>query len=146
MWGEVMLHAHIGRELPEGIGFDAQGNPTRDAKAVLEGGVVPFGEHKGYGLSFAVQALGLLAGAALATGKVQDYGFLFLVLDPKLMLPGGEFSAQMAELVAKIKATPRRPGVDEIRIPSERAYRERELRRTQGLVFDRKVVASLNAL
>jgi LDH2 family malate/lactate/ureidoglycolate dehydrogenase len=146
MWGEVMLHAHIGRQLPAGIGFDAQGNPTRDAKAVLEGGVVPFGEHKGYGLSFAIQALGLLAGAALATGKVQDYGFLFLVLDPKLMLPGGEFSAQMAELVAKIKATPRRPGVDEIRIPSERAYRERELRRTQGLVFDRQVVASLNAL
>ena len=146
MWGEVMLHAHIGRQLPAGIGFDAQGNPTRDAKAVLEGGVVPFGEHKGYGLSFAVQGLGLLAGAALATGKVQDYGFLFLVLDPKLMLPGGEFSAQMTELVAKIKATPRRPGVDEIRIPSERAYRERELRRVQGLVFERKVVASLKAL
>ena len=146
MWGEVMLHAHIGKELPEGIGFDAQGNPTRDAKAVLEGGVVPFGDHKGYGLSFTAQALGLLAGAALATGKVQDYGFLFLVLDPKLMLPGGEFPAQMAELVAKVKATPRRPGVDEIRIPSERAYREREQRRKQGLVFDRKVVDSLNAL
>jgi len=146
MWGEVMLHAHVGRPLPEGIGFDAQGSPTLDAKAVLEGGVVPFGGHKGYGLSFAVQALGLLAGAALATGKVQDYGFLFLVLDPKLMLPGGEFPAQMTELVAKIKATPRRPGVDEIRIPSERAYRERELRRVQGLVFERKVVASLNAL
>ena len=146
MWGEVMLHAHIGKELPEGIGFDARGNPTRDAKAVLEGGVVPFGEHKGYGLSFAVQALGLLAGAALAAGKVQDYGFLLLVLDPKLMLPGGEFPAQMAELVAKIKATPRRPGVDEIRIPSERAYRERARRRQEGLVFDRQVVDSLNAL
>jgi LDH2 family malate/lactate/ureidoglycolate dehydrogenase len=52
----------------------------------------------------------------------------------------------MSELVAKVKATPRRPGVDEIRIPSERAYREREQRRKQGLVFDRKVVDSLNAL
>src|SRR5258705_11644702 len=41
MWGEVMLHAHVDRPLPEGIGFDAQGSPTRDAKAVLEGGVVP---------------------------------------------------------------------------------------------------------
>lgn len=146
MWGDVMLHAHIGEPLPEGIGFDKAGNPTRDAKAVLEGGVVPFGGHKGYVLSFAVQALGLLAGSALATGKVQDYGFLFWVLDPKLMLPGGEFPAQMAELVAKIKATPRRPGVDEIRVPSERAYRERERRRKEGLVFDRKVVNSLNAL
>lgn len=146
MWGEVQLHAHLGQEIPEGIGFDGQGRPTRDAKAVMEGGVVPFAGYKGYGLSFAIQALGLLAGAALASGKVQDYGFLFFVIDPKLMLPGGDFPAQMAELVAKIKATPRRAGVAEIRIPSERAYRERERRRTEGLVFDRKVVESLKAL
>ena len=146
MWGDVMLSAHIGEPLPEGIGFDKQGNPTRDAKAALEGGVVPFGGHKGYGLSFAIQALGLLAGSALATGKVQDYGFLFWVLDPKLMLPGGEFPAQMAELVAKIQATPKRAGVDEIRIPSQRSYRERARRRHEGLVFDRKVIDSLNAL
>lgn len=146
MWGEVQLHAHLGQEIPEGIGFDGQGNPTRDARAVMEGGVVPFAGYKGYGLSFAVQSLGLLAGAALASGKVQDYGFLFFVIDPKLMLPGGEFPAQMAELVAKIKATPRRAGVEEIRIPSERAYRERERRRTEGLVFDRKVIESLRAM
>jgi LDH2 family malate/lactate/ureidoglycolate dehydrogenase len=146
MWGEVLLHAHLGRELPEGIGFDADGNPTRDAKAVIDGGVVPFGEHKGYGLSFIAQAFGVLAGAALARGQVQDYGFLLLVLDPKLLLPGGDFPAQMSELVAKIKATPRRPGVEEIRVPSERAFRERERRRVEGLVFDRKVIESLEAL
>ena len=146
MWGDVILHAHLGKELPEGIGFDALGNPSRDAKAVLEGGVVPFGDYKGYGLAFTAQALGLLAGAALATGKVQDYGFLFWVLDPVLMFPGGEFPAQMSELVTKIKATPRRPGVAEIRIPSERAFRERGRRRREGLVFDRQVVDSLNAL
>ncbi len=146
MVGEIQLFAHIGRELPAGIAFDAEGNPTRDANAALKGGWVPFGGHKGHGLSFAIQALGLLAGAALAHGKVQDYGFLLFVIDPKLMLPGGEFPDQMAELVASVKATPRRPGVDEIRIPSERAFREREQRRIQGLVFDRKVVESLKAL
>ena len=146
MVGEIMLFAHIGHELPEGIAFDADGNPTRDPNAALKGGWVPFGGHKGHGLSFAVQALGLLAGAALSHGKVQDYGFLLFVLDPKLMLPGGEFPDQMAELVDKVKATPRRPGVDEIRIPSERAFRERERRRKEGLVFDRKVIDSLQAL
>jgi LDH2 family malate/lactate/ureidoglycolate dehydrogenase len=146
MWGEVMLHAHLGTPLPEGIGFDAQGNPTRDANAALEGGVVPFGGHKGYGLAFAVQALGLLGGAAFATGKVQDYAFLFVAIDPKIMLPGGEFPDQMDELVTKIKATPRRTGVDEIRVPSERAFRERERRRVEGIVVDRKVVDSLRAL
>lgn len=146
MIGEIQLFAHIGQELPEGIAYDADGNPTRDANAALQGGWVPFGGHKGYGLSFAVQALGLLAGAALAHGNVQDYGFLLFVLDPKLMLPGGEFPAQMAQFVDKVKATPRREGVDEIRIPGERAFRERERRRKEGLVFDRKVVDSLYAL
>jgi LDH2 family malate/lactate/ureidoglycolate dehydrogenase len=146
MVGEVQLFAHIGQELPEGIAFDEHGNPTRDPNAALRGGWVPFGGHKGYGLSFAVQALGLLAGAGLAQSKVKDYGFLLLVIDPKLTLPGDEFPDHMAELVDKIKATPRRPGVDEIRVPSERSFRERERRRVEGLVFDRKVVDSLKAL
>ena len=52
----------------------------------------------------------------------------------------------MTELVTSIKATPRQPGVDEIRVPSERAYRERERRRKEGIVLERKVVESLRAL
>ncbi len=145
MWGEVLLMARLGEPLPEGLGFDAQGNPTRDARAVaLDGGVAPFGGHKGYGLSFAIQALGLLTGAALPRGDVLDYGFLFIAIDPAMKLP--DFPARMAELVARIKATPRQPGVAEIRIPSERAFREREQRRAEGIVIDRKVVDALHAL
>ncbi|MDX3905582.1 MAG: Ldh family oxidoreductase [Pigmentiphaga sp.] len=146
MWGELLLHAHLGKPIPDGIGFDADGNPSTDANKVIEGGVVPFGDHRGYGLAFAVQAMGLLAGAAIPRGQAQDYGFLFIAMDPKLMLPGGDFERQMSDLVRGIKATKRRPGVDEIRIPSERAFRERERRRTEGLVFDRAVVESLEAL
>jgi LDH2 family malate/lactate/ureidoglycolate dehydrogenase len=147
MWGEVMLHAHLKEPLPEGVGFDEKGRPSRDAAEVLKGGVAPFGGHKGYGLSFAIQALGILAGAGLAKGEVRDYGFLFWAVDPDAMLPGGgEFKRQMSEYVRQIKATPRQPGVDEIRIPSERAMRERERRRREGIVVDRKVVESLQAL
>jgi LDH2 family malate/lactate/ureidoglycolate dehydrogenase len=142
----VLLMARLGQELPDGVGFDADGQPTRDARAVRHGGVAPFGGHKGYGLSFAIQALGLLAGAALPHSDVQDYGFLFIAIDPAVMLPEGDFPAQLAELVARVKATPRQPGVDEIRIPSERAFRERELRRAEGIVLDRKVVDALHAL
>ncbi len=146
MWGEVMLHAHLNEPLPEGVGFDEHGRASRDAAAVLKGGVAPFGGHKGYGLSFAIQALGILAGAALAKGQVRDYGFLFWAVDPDAMLPGGEFKSQMSEFVRQVKATPRQPGVEEIRIPSERATRERERRRKEGIVLERKVVESLRAL
>jgi LDH2 family malate/lactate/ureidoglycolate dehydrogenase len=146
MWGEVLLSAETGEELPAGLAFDADGNPTQDASAATGGGVAPWGGHKGYGLSFAIQALGLLAGAALPRGKTQDYGFLFLVVDPAAMLPGNDFAVQMSELVRSIKATLRQPGVAEIRIPSERAFRERARRRIEGILVDRAVIAALEAL
>jgi LDH2 family malate/lactate/ureidoglycolate dehydrogenase len=145
-WGEVLLHAHLGTPLPEGVGLDKDGRPTRDAKEAVLGGVLPFGGHKGYGLSFAIQAMGLLAGAALARGQVQDYGFLFIAFDPGLLIPVEQFTQQVSDLIARLKATPRQPGVEEIRIPSERAFRERERRRLEGIVLERKVVEALNAL
>jgi LDH2 family malate/lactate/ureidoglycolate dehydrogenase len=145
-WGEVLLHAHLGIPLPVDVGLDKDGRPTRDARETVLGGVLPFGGHKGYGLSFVLQALGLLAGAALAKGQVQDYGFLFIAFDPGLLIPVDQFKRQVSELVDRLKATPRQPGVEEIRIPSERAFRERERRRVEGIVFERAVVEALNAL
>lgn len=146
MWGDVMLHAHLGMPLAEGIGFDQDGHPTRDAAATLKGGVAPFGGYKGYALCFAIQAMGLLAGSPLARDRVLDYGFYFFALDPNVMLPGQDFKTRMTELVEAVKATPRQPGVEEIRIPSERSSRERERRRLEGIVLERKVVESLEAL
>jgi L-2-hydroxycarboxylate dehydrogenase (NAD+) len=146
MWGEVLLGAETGTALPAGLALDEAGNPTTDAREAARGGVAPWGGHKGYGLSFAIQALGLLAGAALPRGNPQDYGFLFFVVDPGAMLPGNDFAARMAELVLSIKETPRQPGAAEIRIPSERAFRERERRRVEGILLDRAVVAALDAL
>lgn len=146
MWGDVMLHAHLGEPLPEGIGFDENGKPTRDAAATLRGGVAPFGGYKGYGLCFAVQALGLLAGSAIIRNQVLDYGFLFWVINPAIMLPGDDFKQQMSEYVRQMKALPKQPGVDEIRIPSERAGKERERRRVEGIVLESKVIELLKAL
>jgi LDH2 family malate/lactate/ureidoglycolate dehydrogenase len=150
MWGEVLLAAETGEELPEGVAFDADGNPTRDGKEAAKGGVSAFAGHKGFGLSFAIQALGLLAGAALPRGRVQDYGFLFFVVDPGAMLPSDLgsvlFPRQMADLVKAIQATPRRPGVEDIRIPSQRAFRERQRRRAEGILVDNAVIDALQAL
>ncbi|MBM3344420.1 MAG: Ldh family oxidoreductase [Betaproteobacteria bacterium] len=150
MWGDVLLHAHLGEPLPEGVGVDQHGNPTRDAAAAVKGGVAPFGGkdyvYKGYGLSFAMQALGLLAGSAIVRDTPMDYGFLFWAVNPEIMLPGNDFKQRMSQFVRDMKALPKRPGVNEIRIPSERANRERERRRVEGIVVKRKVIESLRAL
>jgi len=146
MRGKVLLAAETGVALSPGVAFDADGNSTEDGRAAARGGVAAFGGHKGYGMAFAIQALGLLAGAAIPRGQVQDYGFLFLVVDPGALLPGNPFAAQMSQLVKAIQATPRRPGVEEIRIPSQRAFRERERRRAEGILVDDAVIATLKAL
>jgi LDH2 family malate/lactate/ureidoglycolate dehydrogenase len=145
-WGEVLLHAHLGIPLPEGVGVDKDGRPTRDARETVLGGVLPFGGHKGYGLAFAVQAMGLLAGAAFARGRVQDYGFLFIAFDPGLLIPADQFQHQVSELIDRLKAIPCQAGVEDIRIPSERAFGERERRRVEGIVLERQVVEALYAL
>jgi LDH2 family malate/lactate/ureidoglycolate dehydrogenase len=147
MGGELLLHSILGQQLPEGLAFDNEGRPTRDPKVAMHGGgVIPFGGHKGYGLSFTVQALGLLAGSALTRGEVRDYGFLFIAINPELLVPGGRFPAQMSRMVEEIKNMPRQDGVAEIRVPSERASRERERRRREGIVLERSVIATIEAL
>lgn len=145
-WGEVMLRTYTGESFPDGIGVDAQGSPTNSAAEIAKGGLLPFGGHKGFGLSLAIQAMGLLAGSSLAHGNVLDCGPLFIVFDPGLLVPRERFQAELLRLIATIKALPRQPGVAEIRIPSERAYRERKQRLHEGILLERRVYDRLLAL
>jgi LDH2 family malate/lactate/ureidoglycolate dehydrogenase len=133
--GDVILATRLQTLLPEGVAIDKDGKPTRDPVAALAGGILTFGGHKGFGLSLITQAMGLLAGAPLTHGQVQDFAFLFIVFDPGLLMPPEDCKRYLAQLVANIKATPTQPGVEEIRIPSERAFEERERRRADGYRF-----------
>jgi LDH2 family malate/lactate/ureidoglycolate dehydrogenase len=145
-WGDVLLNAMLDQHFPEGVGVDADGNPTTSAKDMVKGGILPFGGHKGFGLSLVIQALGLLAGAKRAAGKVVDNGFLFIVIDPALLMPREAFFEQLDEMLDQVRALPLLPGVDRIRIPSERAYAERAVRRREGVALPVKVVEALRAL
>ncbi len=147
--GDVILAGRLGNPLPEGVAVDAAGLPTRDPQAALQGGILPFGgahAHKGYGLSLAVQAMGLLAGAALPRGQVQDFAFLFVVFSPALLMPAGALEHELAALIARVRATPLQDGVSGIRIPSEQAFRTRAQRRRTGFVLDRRIHARIAAL
>lgn len=146
MGGEISMHALLGNLLPPGIAFDAAGSPTRDPHQALKGGVAAFGEHKGYGLALSVQALGLLAGAALARGSVRDYAYFFLAIDPGIMGTMQSFDEQMTRLVNEIKGARLQPDADEVRIPFERASRERQRRRQEGIVIPRKIVEAIKKI
>jgi LDH2 family malate/lactate/ureidoglycolate dehydrogenase len=125
--------------LPEGVAIDKDGNPTRDPLKVAT--ILPFGGYKGFAMAMAMQGLGVLAGSGL--GEDKTYGYLIMAIRPDLMLPLEDFKRHMSEMLAKVKATPRLPGVDEIRLPGERAFRERARLRREGIVIDRKIYDAL---
>ena len=86
----------------------------------------------------------MLAGSAPYPDK--DDGYLFVVSKPDLLIGVHDFKEQVTELIDRIKATPRHPGVTEISIPGERALRSRERALRAGIEIDRPVFDALAAL
>ena len=144
MGTDLAYRERMGELLPKGVAIDPEGQPTCDPALARAGALLPFGGYKGFGLGFVVQALGLLAGSALDPDN--DDGYVFLVLKPDLLADMDGFKQQLSALIDRIKATPRQPGVSEIRIPGERAIRSREKGLREGIEIDRLVYEALARL
>ena len=142
MMTEVMLRERLGELLPEGVAIGPGGEPTRDPALARRGALLPFGGYKGFGLALMIQALGLLGGAE----QEDDPGYLFIAFRPDLFGPKDVFNRRVTQLIEGIKATPRQVGIEEIRIPSERAFRSRERALREGLTIDQLVFDALVAL
>jgi LDH2 family malate/lactate/ureidoglycolate dehydrogenase len=145
---ELALRERLGQPLPEGVAIDSEGRPTRDARAARLGALLPFGGdqggYKGFGLALIVQAFGLLGGAALIPGN-QD-GYVFIAFRPDLLVPADDLKRELSGLIARVKAVPRQPGFDEIRIPGEQSARNRERLSREGLEIDGLVYEQLVGL
>lgn len=142
MGTDLQFQERRGALLPEGVAMDKEGKPTRVAAEVAT--LMPFGGYKGFALALAMQALGVLAGSGFGDDKI--YGYFIMAINPELMLPADDFRRQISESLARIKAAPRQPGVDEIRLPGERSQRERVRLARDGLTIDRKIYEALVAL
>src|SRR5437762_3890213 len=132
MGTDLKFRERLGIPLPEGVAIDEHGRPTTDAAAARRGAILPFGGHKGYALALAMHALGVSA------------EYLFIAFKPDLFTPLEDYRRVLAAEITAIKATPRQAGVDEIRIPGERAYRERARLTREGIEIDRRIRHALN--
>jgi delta1-piperideine-2-carboxylate reductase len=148
--GEILLAAQHGEKLPAGVALDAEGNPTIDPQAMLDGGsVLPFGERKGSSIAFMVEVLA----AALTGGnfgfedRSADYpgaqtskaGQTVILIDPT-RLPGNRFFERIESLFAAIAES----GVS--RLPAERRYAQRERSLRDGIVLSDRQATSLQQL
>ena len=133
-WGDVVLARAKGEPLPEGLAVDPQGRPTIDPSAALEGALLAWGGHRGSGLALAVQVLGILAGSAVVIDDVSNYGLFFLVVDPEILMPGGEFKARVSELRRTLAANRPMAGTSQVRVPGDGSLQRRQQALAAGVV------------
>jgi LDH2 family malate/lactate/ureidoglycolate dehydrogenase len=125
MQGELMLHKRINEPLPEGVALDKEGRPTRDAAAALEGAIKAWGGHRGSGLSVVVQMLGAMCDVPVISPGIRHMAYLVVVVDPKLLMPLGDYPARVAELANAIRgARPETPDAP-VRMPFDRSAQTR---------------------
>jgi LDH2 family malate/lactate/ureidoglycolate dehydrogenase len=141
---ELGLYRRRGKLLPEGVAIDRDGQPTRDPEEARLGALLSLAGHKGFALSMAMKAFGILAGSHLNEAK--DYGYLLIAFKPDLLITLDEYKAALADMIKRVKATPRLPSVDEIRIPSENSFRNFEINRNAGISIDDHIYRSLLTL
>lgn len=142
-WGELLLRQRTETEVPDGWAVDSEGNPTNDATEALAGAILPWSDHKGYGLSILAQALGILAGSKVVPDEVGEFGLFFLVFDPELLMPLDQFKERMGDLRKEIKASRRMEGFDEIRLPGEGSQKRRAGNMEKKIYVDDKVYEGL---
>ena len=147
-FGDVLVALGQGRSLPQGVAYDARGEPTCDPAAVREGGSLrAFGGHRGSALALAVQLLsGALVGGAALPERGQDYGLFLLAVDPGTFGGRGRFAEGVAEVARAVHSARPAAGVAEVLLPGERAWRERRRRLAQGIDVPEGLLSELSGL
>jgi uncharacterized oxidoreductase len=104
------------------------------------GALLPFGgdqSHKGFGLALFFDMLigGLTGGFCppAPDGTIECNNVLLVVWDPERCAGKNHFTAQADALIAAVRATPRKAGVDRIQIPGDKSAEVRAKRLAEGI-------------
>lgn len=155
-YGKVKLAAQRGETMPPDWMIDAEGNPLTDPARAAEGTLMPIGGPKGYGLALIFGLLaGTLNGAAFGRdvidynhddSSVTNTGQFIVAIDISSFGDPDHFKAEVARIGDEIRGSARRPGVDAIRLPGERALSVREQRMAEGVPMSPALLDKLDGI
>lgn len=129
MHAEIMIARRLGRELPDGVAYGPDGRETRDPAAALGGGAIrPWGGAKGSGLGIVVQLLGAMCASPAIPQGMHDFGCLFVVMSPSLLMPPEDFKRAVSDYAAAVRGTRPVAGGPPVRMPFDRSAAERRRR------------------
>ena len=148
--GKIMVAARDGEKIPLGWALDAEGHPTTDAKAALDGAMLAMGGTKGALLALVVELLCVaLTGAAFGfeadsffkdEGNQPRLGQGILAVDPGALAGASVFADRIETLIAAMLAD------DGVRLPGTRRQGLARQAAAGGLDIPDALVARITAL
>ncbi|GAA2738029.1 Ldh family oxidoreductase [Pedococcus aerophilus] len=153
--GKVYLAAERGEPIPATWAADADGVPTTDPAAAIDGLIMPMAGPKGYVISFMMDVLaGVLTGSAFGDAVAGPYdsdrrsgaGHLLITLDVGAFGDPSEFATRMEQLVDQTQGAPLASWADEILVPGQLEDRTRERLEAGGIPLADTTWASLAVL
>ena len=150
--GKVMVAAKEGKPIPQGWALDADGRPTTDAKAALEGSMLPIGavsSPKGAMLALVVELLvtALIGGRYgfeassffVDEGNRSGIGQAFVVVDPGALAGSDAYLDRLEVLVAEMLKD------EGVRLPGARREALRRRAEAEGIDVPDALVAKARA-
>jgi LDH2 family malate/lactate/ureidoglycolate dehydrogenase len=151
--GKIREAARKGEPIPEGWAIDKDGNPTTDAKAALDGLVVPMSGHKGSGLALIIEMLaGVSTGSGFGLDVVMQYGddptpanvgHSLIVYKPEALLPKDEYNKRVQRICDDIHAIKPAKGFTGVMLPGEKEFENEIKIKESGIEIDAELRAQL---
>jgi hydroxycarboxylate dehydrogenase B len=135
--GKVRVAFNKGEQLKPDTLLDAAGEPTNDPGSLFaepSGAILPFGEHKGYGMAVVCEILGgaLAGGLTLhsrPTRRSIINNMLTFIVDPRRLGTAERLAREAMAFAEWVRASPPMAGIDRVRLAGEP---EREWRRARA--------------
>ena len=152
---KIRSAAKRGESIPPTWATDKDGKPTTDAKAALDGFLLPIGDYKGYGLALIVDLFaGLLSGAAYLTHvqswsdnpeRPSDLGHFFFLIDARRLGPPEWLAERMRDFRDILHETPPADPAAPVLLPGEIEATKLARHRRDGIAIDAQLLAKLQA-
>lgn len=135
--GKLRVARALGKSVDDNMLVDAAGKPTNDPNDFFSGGaILPFGGHKGNGISILAQMLGRSLAGMDTTGFDGPRGAngpIILAIDPTCFTSREEFASEVAAQAALISGSTPAEGFAEVLLPGETERRTECDRRANGI-------------
>jgi hydroxycarboxylate dehydrogenase B len=155
--GKMRVAYNEGRQVEAGLLIDERGHPTTNPGVVVVpqgqpdvatpgvgmfGALLPFGDHKGYGLAVACELLGgALTGSGTwhrpaDTSRAVVNGMLTILIDPQRLGTADRFQQEALAFVDWLKQSPAAPGAEGVLLAGEPERAARADRERAGIAID----------